>query len=92
MIEEPNRGMLAIIDDITSKDDKTDYDIICQMDKTFNVNQHYASNASGDQSLHREHEFMIKHYEIEVVYSTRRFIKKNRDILSKVRVGSFKFK
>ena len=80
MIEEPNRGILSIINDIT---DGNDEDIITQTDKSCIVNPHYRSNATGDQSLQRN-EFMIKHYEIEVVYSTKGFVAKNKDALSMV--------
>ena len=83
LIEEPSRGILSIIDETTTKGDKSDEDILTQMDKGFVVNPHYSSNSTGDQSLRRD-EFMIKHYEIEVMYSTKRFIAKNRDALSTV--------
>ena len=80
MIQEPNRGILNIINDIT---DGSDEDILAQTDKSCVVNPHYRSNATGDQSLQR-YEFMIKHYDIEVVYSTQGFVAKNKDILSMV--------
>ena len=83
MIEEPSRGILSIIDEVTSKGDKSDEDILAQLDKGFVVNPHYKSNSTGDQSLRRD-EFMIMHYEIEVIYSIKRFIAKNRDSLSTV--------
>ena len=85
LIEEPSRGILSIIDEVASKGDKSDEDILIQMDKGFVVNPHYRSNGTGDQSLRRD-EFMIKHYEIEVIYSTKRFIAKNRDTLTTVSI------
>ncbi|KAI6647630.1 Unconventional myosin-Id-like [Oopsacas minuta] len=81
MIEEPNRGILSIIDEISSKDDKTDKDILIQMDKALTVNPHYKSNAAGDQTL-QINEFMIKHYDIEVIYSTKEFIANNKNAIS----------
>ncbi|CAJ0580600.1 unnamed protein product, partial [Mesorhabditis spiculigera] len=83
LVEEPKRGILAILDDACAQVGKvTDEMFLREMDTKLKGHQHYTSRGLNQKDKAIGHdEFRIQHYAGEVKYDVNGFIDKNKDYL-----------
>ncbi|XP_053206398.1 unconventional myosin-Id-like [Panonychus citri] len=84
LIEEPHKGIIAILDEACLNVGKvTDEILLENMDKKLSNHAHYVSRRlrPAEKSLEHNRDFRVKHYAGDVTYSIKGFLDKNKDTL-----------
>jgi myosin-1 len=84
LVEQPHRGMIAIIDDACFSVGHVDDQLLLEhLSRNLKGHKHFASRDThlADKSLGIKAEFRIRHYAGDVKYNIGNFIDKNKDAL-----------